>query len=601
MDDGTGRDGTVTVLAGNTLLTQTARETRMPLTSKLTLLARTARRSLSSTTTPAKRNHLNLRAWATVDPHDTSKPLEVKNLVRGEWTAAAGGKTRTFPDPLTGLADAIVVPDTQLEELQPFRDFLSACPKSGLHNPLKNPEKYVQLGQAMHLAGEALDDPAIRDFFTKLVQRTMPKSWAQCEGEIRITATFLKTFAGDATRFLVARGFSVPGDHAGQYSSGYRFPFGPVCIIAPFNFPLEIPALQLVGAILAGNRAVLKPAEKVAPVAEQFVRLLLACGVSSDYVALLNASGSVTEALVAGDDSPVRMTQFTGSTHVAEALTRKTRGRIRMEDAGFNWKILGADVLTRAASAKAADVAFEYVAAVADQDAYAASGQKCSAQSCLFMHRAWVERGLVSRLSQLAAKRNLAELTIGPVLSWTTERMLEHVAKVTRLVPNSVVAFGGKPLEGDAARKIPPIYGALEPTAIRMHIRDMLASDAGFEACTTEVFGPVQILVEYDDDDMPLVLRACERMTHHLTCAVVSRDPVFLHRVLSATINGTTYAGVRARTTGAPTNHWFGPAGDPRAAGIGTPEAIAAVWTTHREIVRDELDPESLEQVPKCT
>ncbi|KFK24134.1 hypothetical protein AALP_AAs67913U000100, partial [Arabis alpina] len=40
------------------------------------------------------------------------------------------------------------------------------------------------------------------------------------------------------------------------------------------------------------------------------------------------------------------------------------------------------------------------------------------------------------------------------------------------------------------------------------------------------------------------------------------------------TVNGTTYAGLRGRTTGAPQNHWFGPAGDPRGAGIGTPEAI---------------------------
>ncbi len=40
--------------------------------------------------------------------------------------------------------------------------------------------------------------------------------------------------------------------------------------------------------------------------------------------------------------------------------------------------------------------------------------------------------------------------------------------------------------------------------------------------------------------------------------------------LLSHSVNGTTYCGLRARTTGAPQNHWFGPAGDPRAAGIGT-------------------------------
>ena len=38
---------------------------------------------------------------------------------------------------------------------------------------------------------------------------------------------------------------------------------------------------------------------------------------------------------------------------------------------------------------------------------------------------------------------------------------------------------------------------------------------------------------------------------------------------------------------GAPQNHWFGPAGDPRAAGIGTPEAIRLVWSCHREIIND--------------
>lgn len=38
---------------------------------------------------------------------------------------------------------------------------------------------------------------------------------------------------------------------------------------------------------------------------------------------------------------------------------------------------------------------------------------------------------------------------------------------------------------------------------------------------------------------------------------------------------------------GAPQNHWFGPAGDPRGAGIGTPEAIRLVWSCHREIIHD--------------
>jgi 1-pyrroline-5-carboxylate dehydrogenase len=45
---------------------------------------------------------------------------------------------------------------------------------------------------------------------------------------------------------------------------------------------------------------------------------------------------------------------------------------------------------------------------------------------------------------------------------------------------------------------------------------------------------------------------------------------------------------MRARTTAAPQNHWFGPCGDPRAAGIGTPEAIIGTWSGHREIIMDQ-------------
>ena len=41
-------------------------------------------------------------------------------------------------------------------------------------------------------------------------------------------------------------------------------------------------------------------------------------------------------------------------------------------------------------------------------------------------------------------------------------------------------------------------------------------------------------------------------MDLHLTAGVVSNDVKFLHKVLSNTLNGVTYAGIRARTTGAP-------------------------------------------------
>ena len=108
-----------------------------------------------------------------------------------------------------------------------------------------------------------------------------------------------------------------------------------------------------------------------------------------------------------------------------------------------------------------------------------------------------------------------------------------------------------------------------------------------YNLVTTELFGPFQILTSYGDNDHYTLLSILEKMENHLTAAVVSNDILFLDKILGNTINGTTYAGIRARTTGAPQNHWFGPCGDPRGSGIGSPEAILTTWTSHREIIKD--------------
>ncbi len=70
----------------------------------------------------------------------------------------------------------------------------------------------------------------------------MPKSKGQTDAEVLVTRKFFENFTGDSVRFLL-RSFRVAGDHQGQSSSGHRWPFGPVCLVTPFNFPIEIPCL----------------------------------------------------------------------------------------------------------------------------------------------------------------------------------------------------------------------------------------------------------------------------------------------------------------------------------------------------------------------
>lgn len=148
--------------------------------------------------------------------------------------------------------------------------------RSGLHNPFKNPERYLLYGDVTAKLAAQMRRPEVEGFFADLIARVVPKSRAQCLGEVVVTRCelqragcrrvcwestgrevavadcpavcvsrrkFLENFAGDNVRFL-ARSFGVPGDHWGQMSHGHRFPFGGVGLITPFNFPLEIPALQ---------------------------------------------------------------------------------------------------------------------------------------------------------------------------------------------------------------------------------------------------------------------------------------------------------------------------------------------------------------------
>ncbi|KAK1281851.1 putative aldehyde dehydrogenase [Acorus calamus] len=526
---------------------------------------KTALACLSSSLAHLRFLHSPSFATVAVEDISSSQPAEVLNLVQGKWKDSSSWNW--VVDPLNG-EPFIKVADVQEAGLKPFVESLSKCPKYGLHNPFRAQERYILFGDISAKAAHLLAQPEVSNFFTRLIQRVSPKSYDQALAEVYVSQKFLENFSGDQVRFL-AKSFAIPGNHLGQQSHGFRWPYGPVALVTPFNFPLEIPLLQLMGALYMGNKPILKVDSKVSIVMEQMLRLLHECGLRMEDVDFINSDGIAMNKFLL--EAKPRMTLFTGSSRIAEKLAFDLKGRIKLEDAGFDWKILGPDVQE-----------VEYVAWVCDQDAYACSGQKCSAQSILFMHENWAASELISKMQSLAERRKLADLTIGPVLTVTTKQMLEHVNKLLE-IPGSKLLFGGQPLENHT---IPNIYGAMQPTAVFIPLDEIL-KDTNFKLATREIFGPFQVVTHYKHDELQKVLDACEKMHAHLTAAVVSNDPIFLQDVLGRSVNGTTYAGIRARTTGAPQNHWFGPAGDPRGAGIGTPEAIKLVWSCHREIIYD--------------
>lgn len=109
-----------------------------------------------------------------------------------------------------------------------------------------------------------------------------------------------------------------------------------------------------------GNHVTIKGSERCSLVLEEFARLMLKCGVPATDFNLLHGAGPGMKKLVdaASSSKTLRAMQFTGSNRVANEICKATLGKVKIEDAGFNWKILGPDLC--------GDM-MEYVSWMADQ------------------------------------------------------------------------------------------------------------------------------------------------------------------------------------------------------------------------------------------
>jgi len=60
-----------------------------------------------------------------------------------------------------------------------------------------------------------------------------------------------------------------------------------------------------------------------------------------------------------------------------------------------------------------------------------------------------------------------------PVLTWTNEKIKEHIKKVLA-IPGAKILFGGNELKG---HKVPSCYGAFEPTAVFVPLNEIMKHD----------------------------------------------------------------------------------------------------------------------------
>lgn len=93
-------------------------------------------------------------------------------------------------------------------------------------------------------------------------------------------------------------------------------PYGVTLIIGPFNYPCQLVLEPLIGAICAGNCAIVKPSEQ-APHTAQVLDEMIASTFDPSYVCCVQGETNVTQALLA---QPLDFVFFTGSAAVGKAV-----------------------------------------------------------------------------------------------------------------------------------------------------------------------------------------------------------------------------------------------------------------------------------------
>lgn len=168
----------------------------------------------------------------------------------------------------------------------------------------------------------------------------------------------------DACRFLGRNGAQIlrrqrfgrsgrPVWLTGSFFEIERKAFGVVLIVAPRNYPLFLPVVQMLHALVAGNAVLVKPAANGSgPVVEFVKRVLAGSGIPAELIQVLpEAVDAAHEAVRAGADKVI----FTGNSEngrdlLATMATRNTPGVMELSGADAVFVLHDAD-LDRAAKA----------------------------------------------------------------------------------------------------------------------------------------------------------------------------------------------------------------------------------------------------------
>ena len=310
-----------------------------------------------------------------------------KNFIAGEWVDGAGVSLNVNPsntDDVVGeyaQADAAQVQTAVEAARAAFPTFSRSTPQ----------ERHDLL---LKVSTEIL---ARKDELGRLLAREEGKTLPEGIGEVTRAAQIFDFFAGEVLR--------IPGEKFASVRPGVdievtREPVGVVGIIAPWNFPIAIPAWKIAPALAYGNTVVFKPADLVPGCAHALAEIIAKAGAPKGAFNLVMGRGTVVgQAML--EHKHIDAISFTGSVatgrRVAAACAERMR-KFQLEMGGKNPLVVLDDADLKVAVESAVNGAFF------------STGQRCTASSRLI-----VTEGIYNRFADALAER-MNGLVVGDAL-----------------------------------------------------------------------------------------------------------------------------------------------------------------------------------------